>query len=53
MGERVSHGRARNVSIEQLRGRLHSAVLDEVLQLNRLVQVIGTSDYSFSNVFCT
>ena len=54
MGERVSQGVARMVSIEHaLRGQLHSAALGEVLQLNRLVQVIGTFDYRVSNVFCS
>ena len=54
MGESVSHGVARNVSKELLlRGRLRPATLNEVLQLNRLVQVIGTFDYRVSNVFCS
>jgi len=54
MGERVSHSSARKVWTELLlRGRQRSAALNEVLRLNRLVQVIGTSDSSISNVFCT
>ncbi|MDB5336465.1 MAG: hypothetical protein JWN70_2084 [Planctomycetaceae bacterium] len=55
MGGRVSHSVARSGSVEQLlHSRLLSVALVEVLQLNRLVQVIGgTFGYWFPKVFCT
>lgn len=54
MGGRVSHGIVRYGSSAPLRSRLNPVQLVEVLQLDRLVQVIDvTSDYWFPNDFCT